>query len=285
MSSLTAAFIVGAAVLSGVRASPVASANAALSTPSFLTTIGLDPEVNITKRDVIGRLPNGADEIEHRFQPVLDFDGDGCYYTSAMDDQGNLNNGIHNPGDGVPPGCLAQNCREENRLQSNNVYSRARCNNGWCAIMYEYYFEKDQLICGPAWGNGHPHDWEHVIVFVQDDQVKRVAPSCHNEYPTATNEPRLHDGTRAKIVYHKDGGLTHCVRMAAEADDDIENYTGEWFLGELVGWNHYPTVDLRTKLVNFHQDAKPKLNDADFAAALKAAAGDQVPGFNPDSDS
>lgn len=129
MSSLTAAFIVGAAVLSGVRASPVASANAAVSTPSFLTTIGLDPEVNITKRDVIGRLPNGADDIEHRFQPVLDFDGDGCYYTSAMDDQGNLNNGIHNPGDGVPPGCLAQNCREENRLQSNNVYSRARCNN------------------------------------------------------------------------------------------------------------------------------------------------------------
>ncbi len=114
--------------------------------------------------------------------------------------------------------------------------------------------------------------------------MRRVAPSCHDNYGGATNWPRLHEGTRAKVVYHKDGGQTHCFRMANAADDSIENYTGRWFIGNLIGWRNWPNTGLRDRLANFHQGASPKLRDGVFAGYLREAAGNQVPGFNPDVD-
>jgi hypothetical protein len=96
------------------------------------------------KRVLMGRLDDGAHEIEHKFQPLTDFDTDGCYYTSAIDKDGNTNRGLSQK-DVYFKG-LAADCRDPNRLENNNVYSRRRCNNGWCAIMYEYYFEKDQIV-------------------------------------------------------------------------------------------------------------------------------------------
>ncbi len=131
-----AALLLGGAVLTG--ATPISSGPGPTSTPSFLSSIGLeDPAAgtgNITERDIRGSIPNNAMSIEHRFQPALDFDRDGCYYTSAMDGSGNLNPGL-NYAQGVPPNCLRATCRDNNRLENNNVYSRTRCNNGWCAIM------------------------------------------------------------------------------------------------------------------------------------------------------
>lgn len=46
-------------------------------------------------------------------------------------------------------------CRDATDLDNNNVYSRSRCNNGWCAHLYEYYFEKDvalEQVCGVGAG-------------------------------------------------------------------------------------------------------------------------------------
>jgi hypothetical protein len=197
----------------------------------------------LSRRGIVQSITDSASELEHRFQPVTDFDKDGCYYTAAVGADGTKNGGL-GPGQGVPPGCLASTCRDRNRLENNNVYSRSRCNNGWCAIMYEYYFEKDQIVCG-SFAGGHRHDWENIVVFVKDDQVKRVAPSCHGGYGGATNTPRIKDGVRAKVVYHKDSGRTHCLRMANEADDKVENHTGDWFLGRLIGWNNWPNEGLR----------------------------------------
>ncbi|KIL85997.1 hypothetical protein FAVG1_10967 [Fusarium avenaceum] len=242
------------------------------------------------KRALIGRLPDGAHEIEHKFQPATDFDTDGCYYTSAIDQDGKTNRGLGQK-DVLAKG-LAADCRNNDRLENNNVYSRKRCNNGWCAIMYEYYFEKDQLVWGSIGvgpGNGHTHDWENVIVFVQGEDVKRVAPSCHGNYDHATNEPRL-DGQRAKVVYHKDSGSTHCWRMANEADDGIENFTGQWFIGNLVGWDNWPVVNgrsLRDALYDaWNGGIGPKFWDKDdsFTNTLRKAAGDGAPGFDPAVD-
>ncbi|KAF4452850.1 hypothetical protein FALBO_16104, partial [Fusarium albosuccineum] len=155
-----------------------------------------------------------------------------------------------------------------------------------------YYFEKDQLVWGSIGvgpGNGHVHDWENIIIFAQGDEVKRVAPSCHGKYSGATSTPRL-DGTRAKVVYHKDGASTHCFRMANEADDGIENHTGQWFLGNLVGWDNWPVLDgssLRDRVYNaWPGGVGPKFWDADdkFTNTLRDAAGDSVPGFDPAVD-
>ncbi|KAK4207617.1 necrosis inducing protein-domain-containing protein [Rhypophila decipiens] len=288
-SFTTAVLLVGSSLTSLVGGTPVISANTPVSTPSWIEAIDpVDIAVNITgitTRDIRGFIPNRALNIEHKFQPVLDFDKDGCYYTSAIDPNGNLNPGL-NYANGVPPNCLRAQCRDNNRLQNNNVYSRARCNNGWCAIMYEYYFEKDQIVCGPArWEqDGHRHDWENVVVFTQGESVRRVAPSCHGGYGGATNSPRL-QGQRAKIVYHKDGGRTHCLRMANSGDDAIENYTGSWFIGNLIGWTNWPSTWLRDRTMNNNWGkASPKLRDDRFGAALNSAGGGQVGSFNPWSD-
>ncbi len=289
MNTLSKVALLGGTIFSSaVSGTPVNTADLPYSTPSFLTTIGFpdgDHSGNSTlsTRDIRGSLPVHADTMEHRFQPVLDFDKDGCYYTSAMDPSGNLNPGLNYALLGGHPGCLARDCREPNRLENNNVYSRKRCNNGWCAIMYAYYFEKDQVICG-SWANGHRHDWEHIVVFIKDDRVHRVAPSCHGKYDGATNSPRIKDDTRAKVVYHKDGGFTHCFRMANAADDAIENYTGNWFLGRLVGWMGFPTAALRGKLTGFHDGAGPNLERDEFTENLRNAAGNSVAGFDPAND-
>lgn len=128
MNSLATALLLGGAVLTAtVGAKPIMA-------PSLeLEDRHADP-ANITARDIRGALPAGADPVEIKFQPAMDFDKDGCYYTSAIDPSGNMNPGI-GAANGVPPNCLRATCRDNNRLENNNVYSRKRCNNGWCAIM------------------------------------------------------------------------------------------------------------------------------------------------------
>ena len=82
------------------------------------------------RRDLLEPLPESVSEIELRFQPLLDFDQDGCYNTAAISPDGTINTGH-------PPTVQLQGgCRAPNRLMHSNVYSRARCNNGICAIMY-----------------------------------------------------------------------------------------------------------------------------------------------------
>lgn len=83
----------------------------------------------ILRRDIITALPGNADEIENKFQPILDFDTDGCYNTAAIDPDGNIN-----PGKGAT-GTPQGDCRDPPQLENSNVYSRRRCNNGVCAIM------------------------------------------------------------------------------------------------------------------------------------------------------
>ncbi|KAL8364871.1 hypothetical protein RB595_003922 [Gaeumannomyces hyphopodioides] len=258
-------------VLLGVAT--LAAANPAVVPESVLKSL--------PRREIVTPIQDSASPLEHQFQPVTDFDKDGCYYTAAVGADGEKNGGW-DPSNGLHPACLASVCRDNNRLENNNLYSRSRCNNGWCAIMYEYYFEKDQVICG-SWGTGHRHDWENVVVFVKDNQVKRVAPSCHGKYDGATNSPPLKDG-RPKVVYHKDGGLTHCWRIANGEDDNIENYTGEWFLGRLIGWNSWPNTGLRDKAMEDFGGPRAKLRDEDFANTLRSAMDDTINGFDPNVD-
>ncbi|KAF4455801.1 hypothetical protein F53441_2000 [Fusarium austroafricanum] len=242
-----------------------------------MASVQASPAAPISKRDVIPALPQGADEVELKFQPSLDFDSDGCYQTSAIDPDGNLNPG--HGATGTPQG----DCRDPHQLENSNTYSRKRCNNGICAIMYETYYEKDQAVGGSFLG-GHRHDWENIVVFARGDDIIRVAPSCHGKYDGASNDfPK--DGTTPLLVYHKDGAGTHCYRFAN--DDDIakpENPTGSFFKAPLVGWNNWPSTDLRDKMLqNWNGGVGPKLDD-EFENSLRSAAGDGVEGFDPSKD-
>lgn len=121
-------------------------------------------------------------------------------------------------------------------------------------------------------------------VFSQGDTVVRVAPSCHGNYDGASNTVPL-DGTRTYLVYHKDGVGTHCFRFANDGDiGGPENPTGAFHTAPLVGWDSWPDVGLRDKMLQaWSGGVGPKLDD-EFENSLRSAAGDGVPGFDPALD-
>ena len=152
--------------------------------------------------------------------------------------------------------------------------------------MYDYYFEKDvalEHVCGV--GAGHRHDWEHIVVFVKDDEVQYVSVSAHGNWDTrAVSDARM-DGDRVKVVYHKDSISTHAFRHAHDSDDEIENHKGEWFRGQLISHNGWPSTDLRDQLYEADWGkANINLKDETFPGSLEKAKGDKDIPLDAESD-
>ncbi|WP_415952853.1 NPP1 family protein [Streptomyces sp. KLOTTS4A1] len=215
-------------------------------------------------------LPRNADALDQTYQPAYDYDTDGCYPTAAIGPDGTVNGGLK------PSGALNGQCRDASDLEQVNGYSRAKCNNGWCVILYALYFEKDQALPGIGLG-GHRHDWEHVAVWVKDGRAEYVSTSAHGQFDIHTREQIRWDGTHPKIVYHKDGIGTHCFRPANGNDEPPENHYGTWQFPDLVGWNGYPP-GVREKLASYDfGSAHFGLKDSSFASHLAAALPPGVP--------
>jgi Necrosis inducing protein (NPP1) len=221
-------------------------------------------------------LPANAGGYESTFSPAYDYDGDGCYATSAIGPDGTLNGGLN------PTGAVNGSCRDQSDLDNSQTYARSKCNNGWCAIVYASYFEKDQAVPGSGLG-GHRHDWEHVISWVDQsaDQVAYVSTTQHSSQKTYPRSQVRFDGTHPKTVYHKDGASTHFFRLANSNDEPPENHYHNWRYPPLVDWNGWPTTDLRTRLMtaNFGS-ATIKIKDGSFESLLNAAKPAGIP-FNP----
>ncbi|KAI2626292.1 secreted protein [Xylaria nigripes] len=235
-------------------------ANAKLMPPSERSLLARDPPT---------ALPSCATDLDKKFQPAMDFDTDGCYNTPAIDANGNLNPGLD------CGGATNGHCHDLSDLQNNNVYSRARCNNGWCGIIYGYYFEKDQSIAGSC-GVGHKNDWEHIAVWIRDgeDMPAYVGVSQHGGYLVKAAADVRFDGAHPKVVYNQESIFTHDFRFANEDDDNIENATGSWFYGALVGYDGFPTDDLRNKMLdNDWGKALPDIRDDVFPGKLEVAKG------------
>ncbi|KAG8666657.1 hypothetical protein FPOAC1_011467 [Fusarium poae] len=251
----------------------------------FLALIGLWAIPSAS--EILEPLPEAASRKELRFQPYIDFDKDGCYNTAAIDANGRRNPGI------MKSFSPSKNCRNKKQLLNSNVYSRKRCNHGYCAIMYEYYFEKDQ-----ATGlSGHKHDWENIVVFTKGDRevVRIAATEEHSKYRYTkdcvdwSDCPIPFEGERhAKLVYHKVRGDMHSFRFAKEEEGEngiekAENHFHRFYKSPLVGWDDWPSDELRDKLVNWHDFTKPSIGGKRFGRALKKAAGSfkMVGEFNP----
>ncbi|KAI0882075.1 NPP1-domain-containing protein [Annulohypoxylon maeteangense] len=229
---------------------------------------------SIFARDPPKMLPAKATANDLKWQPAMDFDKDSCYNTPAIDAQGNIAPGLstNNAAGGA-------GCRDASDLVNNNVYSRQRCNNGWCAYLYDYYMEKDTKYQNAPLGGGHRHEWEHVVIWVKNDQLEYVAASRHGGYTVKDkNDPavQIDSGTHAKIVYHKDGGSTHAFRFPKTdgTDEPPENHSGKWYISPgLVSYNGFPSTGLRDKLVSYDfGTATIAFKDAKFADNLKKAA-------------
>ena len=212
-------------------------------------------------------LPQSATDNDLRWQPSLDFDTDSCYNVPAIGLDGTIAQGLpHNWVD------LSSDCHDLSDLDNNNVYSRQRCNdNGWCVYIYDYYFEKD-VATRYSLDTGHTHDWEHIAVWVDPNNTAQyVAASQHGKYQIKAAADVRWDGEHPKMVYHKDGVLTHCFRFAKEADDTIENAKGVWFRGALVSYNGFPP-DIRDALyAHDFGSANIALKDSAFPGNIERA--------------
>ncbi|KAM0327481.1 hypothetical protein ACHAQA_005769 [Verticillium albo-atrum] len=216
---------------------------------------------------IFGRAP----ELDKRFQPALDFDTDSCYNVPAIGPNGDLSLGLY-PFDWPPQ----KDCRNEEMLERSNVYSRQRCNSGYCVILYAYYFQKDQATTI----DGHRHDWEHIAVWVRqsDNYVTHVAVSQHKGYEIRENQniqwTSQGDGKPA-IVYHKDGPSTHCFRFANGADfgnGGPENHWRQWITGPLIGYFGWDTVEQRDRMFTHDwQAAQLAIKNENFAENIRKA--------------
>ena len=222
--------------------------------------------------NVLTALPQNADGLEQTYSPAYDFDTDGCYSTAAIGTDGTLNPGL------PLGGAVNGNCHDMAQLNNDNTYSREKCNNDWCAVMYASYFEKDQDT--DVLPIGHTHDWEHVVVWIYNNTVQYVAVSQHSSFSLLPASSILFNGTHPKIVYQKDGAGSHDFRFANTNDEPPENATGTWFFPRLVGWNGYP-AGYRDKLMNADfGEATIKINDANFDWYLATTLPAGIP-FDP----
>lgn len=220
-------------------------------------------------------LPGNASGQEQTFQPAYDYDGDGCYASPAIGPDGTVAPGLGLGGD------VNGNCRDLSDLENSNSYSREKCNNGWCAIMYASYFEKDQVSLGGG-SAGHRHDWEHIVVWVKDNNVEYVSTSAHGGFQIHNRSQIQFDGSHAKVVYHKDGGSTHAFRAASTGDEPPENHRGTWQYPTLVGWEGYP-AGLRDKLSGADfGSATLGIKDSTFNSHLTKAKPADIP-FDPNA--
>lgn len=140
--------------------------------------------------------------VHATFQPYLNVSS-GCVPFPAVDAAGNVSGGLKNSGS------ESGDCTRS----TGQVYVRQGNYNGRCAIMYAWYFPKDQNVSGP--GNlGHRHDWEDIVVWLNTcatyGRISQISYSHHGEYQkVAYNQPgglALY-GTHPKVNYGRHGGL------------------------------------------------------------------------------
>ncbi|KAH6972771.1 necrosis and ethylene inducing peptide [Ilyonectria sp. MPI-CAGE-AT-0026] len=135
-----------------------------------------------------------------KFQPLLHI-AHGCQPYTAVDKQGNTSGGLQDSG------TTAGGCKDTSKGQT---YARARVFNGKLAIMYAWYWPKDQ----PADGNlvsGHRHDWESVVVFIDNYQsspsIYGAAASGHGDFKKTRTPQR--NGNNPMAEYFTSGGKNH----------------------------------------------------------------------------
>jgi hypothetical protein len=167
-----------------------------------------------------------------RFAPLFDFDTDSCYAAPAVWLDGTMNKGLKNSGS------ITGGCRSLEQLQIANTYSRSasivKDGSTYRVHMYALYFQKDQAVGGID-AFGHRHDWEYALAWTRDGTLTHASYSAHGKVTTRGRNEIPCDGDHVKIVYHKEGGQTHCFRFAKE-NEAPENGLHRWLTPIVVEW-------------------------------------------------
>ncbi|KAF9734804.1 hypothetical protein PMIN03_002418 [Paraphaeosphaeria minitans] len=177
---------------------------AALHLGTALAACNTSPQKWIAHDKVKGhqgspKVPGGvAGQLIKKYQPYL-FVETGCVPFPAVNSNGELNSGLE------ASGAMNGKCSKS----PGQVYARATTHKNRYAIMYAWYFPKDQNVDGPA-NLGHRHDWENVVVWLSGKtsgaRVTGVSYSAHGKYR------RYKGGSTPKVRYSNIGdGSTHSL--------------------------------------------------------------------------
>ncbi|KAE9293693.1 hypothetical protein PF008_g24731 [Phytophthora fragariae] len=137
-----------------------------------------------------------------KFKPQLRIEN-GCRPYPAVNEAGETGGGLKTkgPSDGK--------CKRSG--WNSQVYGRSTWHRGVWAIMYSWYFPKDS----PSPSLGHRHDWENVIVWIDNPEVAEpkilaVCPSAHGDYSrqAPVTSDRV-DGTSVKFNYESHWPMNH----------------------------------------------------------------------------
>ncbi|OCQ19988.1 sugar-binding protein [Pseudoalteromonas luteoviolacea] len=189
-------------------------------------------------------------------EPVFDFDTDGCLPSAGISRTGVQNSGLKTTGS------LGGSCRDSQFLNTSNTVHRYACKNTetgiYCGHFYAMYFKKDQVF--PYFGGGHRHDWEYAAVWTKDGIVTHGSYSAHGDlFTKPANELPFENG-HLKIVYHKDGILTHAFRFA-KSNEVAENHYNRFVTPNIISW-----YTMQGDGVS-NQTLRTKLNQYDYGSA------------------
>jgi hypothetical protein len=187
-----------------------------------------------------------------KFKPQIHI-SNGCHPYPAVNEAGNTSGGLK------PTGSASAGCKGSG--YGSQVYGRVTTYEGVYAIMYSWYFPKDS----PVTGLGHRHDWEHVVVWVDDialdsSSIVAVSPSAHRGYNIYyPPESDTIDGYSAKVDYSSSWVV---VNHALDSTSDA----GE--TQDLIMWDQLSDA-ARTALENTDfGDANVPMKDGNFVTKL-----------------
>ena len=162
--------------------------------------------------------------------PVFDFDTDGCLPSAGISRAGVQNGGLN------PSGSITGGCRQTAFLDTSNTLHRHACvhsgSDVYCGHFYALYFLKDQTT---ALGGGHRNDWEYAAIWTKNGVVTHGGYSAHGKLYNAAIATLDQQAGHMKIVYNKDGLLTHCMRFA-KSGEVAENGYGTFVTPAITSW-------------------------------------------------
>jgi len=203
---------------------------------------------DVLDHDKVQPIAANASAVEFYYQPMIADGPDACDNYPAVDQWGNVGGGLY------PSGAPDGHCRGT----AGQVYSRMAEYYNKCAILYAYYFPKDQPPNYLGAFGGHRHDWESIVVWTEGcyvgAKIVKVNYSTHGKYSVNTNPPLfmgatgyLNNGMHPRLTYH----ATYLGFADHVLDPSLDNGRTQ----PLISWDRLPAA------------AKNTLNTYDFGSA------------------
>ncbi|KAF1324111.1 Npp1-like protein, partial [Globisporangium splendens] len=193
-------------------------------------------------------------KVALKFKPQIHI-SNGCHPYPAVDAAGNTSGGLK------PNGSQSAGCKGSGK--GTQVYGRGAAYKDVYALMYSWYFPKDS----PITGMGHRHDWEHVVVWIDNvnaanPKILAVSPSAHSGYQKyAPPKANTVDGTSVKVDYTSKVVINHALDSTTAAGEKQP----------LIMWDQM-TQAARTALENTNfGDANVPMKDGNFMDKLAKA--------------